>query len=230
VDPAQEPVTLPGDRPTPRRRAWLRVGLISAVLWIVIGFVVAYVSAKLGAPTLSGWFAVLTGPVVLRVIGGRLGLRDSWAWTQAGLFQLGVVILVISVAIYAAVIGGFLGPGDSSSIESVGFGTGGTDCDLTTVGSTFAPADPIRSVAEFSPELPAGTVITMRLSLGGKELDAYRETLTLDTASGCISGPVSAIPLAAGHYRWAVSPDKGPEAIGEFDIVPQLSDPTSSPS
>ncbi|HEY8637096.1 MAG TPA: hypothetical protein VIL81_07505 [Candidatus Limnocylindrales bacterium] len=220
MDPAQGPVTPPGDRPTPRRRAWLRVGLISAVLWIVIGLAVAFVTSHLPGQTVTGWLPVLTGPVILRIVGRRQGLHDSWSWTQAGLLQLGVVILVISVAIYAVVLGGFLGPGDSSSIESVGFGTGGTDCDLTTVGSTFAPADPIRSVAEFSPELPAGTVITMRLSLGGKELYGYRETLTLDTASGCISGPVSDIPLAAGHYRWAVSPDSGPEAIGEFDIVP----------
>lgn len=218
MDPAQGPGTLPEDRPTGRRRAWLRVGLVSAALWIVIGLAVAYVGTRLGARTLAGWLALLTGPVVLRIIGRRQPLQDSWAWTQAGLLQLGVVILVVSVAIYAAVLGGLLGPGDSSSIEVVSFGTGGTDCDLTTVGSTFAPADPIRSVAEFSPELPAGAVITMRCSLGGKELDAYRETLTLDTASGCIGGPVSDIPLAAGHYRWAVSPDNGPEAIGEFDV------------
>ncbi|MEA2620214.1 MAG: hypothetical protein QOC97_987, partial [Chloroflexota bacterium] len=162
----------------------------------------------------------LSGPVILWIIGRRHGLHGSWSWTQAGLFQLGFVILVLSVAIYAAVIGGFLGPGDSSSIESVGFGTGGTDCDLTTVGSTFRPTDPIRSVARFSPELPAGTIVTMRLSLGGKELEAYRETLTLDTSSGCISGLVSDIPLAAGHYEWDVSPNKGPDGIGEFDIVP----------
>lgn len=149
MDPAGEPAKLPGDRPTGPRRAWLRVGLISAVLWIVIGPALAYLSDRLGAPTLSGPIAVFTGPVVLRIVGRRQGLQDGWSWTQAGVFAFGVVLLIGSVVLYAAVLGGFLGPGDSSSIEAVSFGIGGTDCDLTTVRSTFTAADPIRSVAEF---------------------------------------------------------------------------------
>lgn len=218
MDPGQEPVTLAGDRPTVRRRAWIQVGLISAVLWVVIGLVVGYVSTQLGTPTLSGWLALLTGPVVLRIVGRREHLDGSWAWTQAGLFQLGVVILAVSVALYAAVVGGFLGPADPSTIEAVSFGTGGADCDIPTPASTFVPTDTIRAAAEFFPVLPVGTHVTIWLSREGREVEGSRETLILDAPAGCVSGRVSDTPLAAGHYRWEASPDDVPEAIGEFDV------------
>jgi hypothetical protein len=122
VDPAQVPVMPQEDRQT-AHRPWLRVGLISAVLWMVIGLAIVLVIDHLPGEPVIGWLPALSGPVILWIIGRRHGLHGSWSWTQAGLFQLGFVILVLSVAIYAAVIGGFLGPGDSSSIESVGFAT-----------------------------------------------------------------------------------------------------------
>jgi hypothetical protein len=113
VDPAQEPATQPRDRRTEPRRAWLRVGSISAVLWIVLGLPIAYLSDRLGAPTWAGPLGLLSGPVILRIVGRRQGLHDSWAWTQAWLFQLGFALLIASVALYMAVLGGLLGPGDS---------------------------------------------------------------------------------------------------------------------
>lgn len=218
MDPAPEPATFAGDQPTGRKRAWIKVGLISAVLWVVIGLVVGYVSTHLGAPTLAGWLALLTGPVVLRIVGTREHLRGSWGWTQAGLFQLGVVILAVSVALYAAAVGGFFGPGDPSSIEAVTFGTSGTDCAITTPSSTFVPTDTIRAAAEFFPILPAGTHVTIWLSRESREVEGSRETLVLDAPAGCVSGRVSDTPLAAGHYRWEASPDNAAEAIGEFDV------------
>ncbi len=220
MEVAPDTATPTMDPPTGRRRVWLRVGLISAALWVVIGLAIAYVSSLPGVPTVTGWLPVLTGPVVLRFVGRRQQLHDSWAWTQAGLLQLGVVILVISVTVYAAVLGGFLGPGDSSSIEAVSFGTGGTDCAITTVASTFKPVDPIRAAAEFSPDLPAGTHVMMWLSRDGHEVQGSRQMLTLDAPAGCVSGPVSISPLVAGHYQWDVVPDNASQAIGEFDIVP----------
>lgn len=117
------------------------------------------------------------------------------------------------------------------SVESVGFGTGGTDCSLATTATRFSSADPIRVVAEFSPELSTGTVVKIWLSLDGKVLESSGQSLTLDAPAGCISGPLSDTPLAVGHCRWDISPDTAPAISGGFDVARGLSpDVTHAPS
>jgi hypothetical protein len=219
VDPASGPV-IDGWPPAPAARRdsrWVRTGLVAAVLWAAIGITVAFLSARAGAPTASGWLALLTGPVVLFVVGQRARVRGRGDWIAAGFLEFGVVLALGVTAIFFAAVSGVFG--DPSSIESVGFGTGGTDCTLTTTSRTFAPADPVRAVAEFTPELPTGTIVKISLSLNGNVLESSRQTLTLDAPAGCISGAVSDTPLATGHYRWDVSPDTGPPIGGEFDVT-----------
>jgi len=193
---------------------------VSATLWALIGFVAAFLSARAGAPTTSGWLALLTGPIVLLVVGRRGQLHGRGDWIRAGSLELGTVVVLGIAAIFFATLGGAFGsPAGTSSIQTVGFGMGGTDCDLTTVASTFAPTDPIRAAAEFSPELPTGTTVTIWLSQNGHVLEDSRDGLKLDAPAGCVSGPLSDTPLTVGHYRWDLSSDTGLAISGEFDIT-----------
>jgi hypothetical protein len=65
-----------------------------------------------------------------------------------------------------------------NDIEAIGFGLGGSDadCSLTSPARTFAPDDPIRVDADWFPSLPAGTVVTMRLTRGGTWLRGTHST------------------------------------------------------
>lgn len=76
---------------------WKRVGVLSALLWTVVGLAAAWVSAQLGAPRLSGWLALLSGPVALWVVGSRYRLASGGDWTRAGCFGL-----IVAVAIFGA--------------------------------------------------------------------------------------------------------------------------------
>jgi hypothetical protein len=221
VEPASEPVIDGWSTPTGRRRSpWVRTGLVAAILWVGLGLAVAFLSARAGAPTASGWLALLTGPVVLFIVGQRARVRGRGDWALAGLLEFGVVLVLGTTAIFSLTLSGAFGAmGGSSSIESVGFGTGGTDCAITGTASTFTPADPVRAVAEFSPELPTGTVVKIWLSLDGTVLESSRASLTLDAPAGCVSGALSDVPLATGHYRWDISPDTAPPISGEFDVT-----------
>jgi hypothetical protein len=221
VDSANRPAIEGWDAPTEVRRSpWVRTGFIAAVLWAAIGMVVAFLSAQTGAPTASGWLALLTGPVVLFIIGRRARIHGRGDWIRAGLLDFGVVVVLGSAAIFLATLSGVLGgPNGRSSVESVGFGTGGTDCTLATTATHFSSADQIRVVAEFSPELSTGTVVKIWLSRDGKALESTRQTFTLDASTGCISGGLSDAPLAVGHYRWDISPDTAPAISGDFDVT-----------
>lgn len=109
---------------------------------------------------------------------------------------------------------------DDSGFETIGFGIGGSDadCSLARTASTFAPTDRVRMVADYSPSLPAGTVVTFRLYHDGVLVDGYPVTLSLTVSTKCLHGNVSQDPLPAGHYRLDVAPDSGRPAIsGEFD-------------
>lgn len=218
MDPASGPVIEGWRAPSGRQRSrWVRTGLVSAALWAAIGGTVAFLSARAGAPMASGWLALLTGPVVLFVVGHRARVHGRGDWILAGSLEFGVVFALGTTAIFLAAVSG---PGGLSSIETVSFGTGGTDCALATTSRTFTPGGPVRAVAEFSPELPTGTIVKVSLSLNGNVLASSRQTLTLDAPAGCISGDVSQTPLAVGHYRWDVSPDTSPPIGGEFDVTP----------
>lgn len=106
-----------------------------------------------------------------------------------------------------------------SGVATIGFGIGGSDadCSLATTARTFAPTDPIRVIADYSPSLRAGTVVTLRLSRNGVLVDGYPVRITLKVSTRCVHGTVSPGTLPAGHYRLDVVPDTGPAIGGEFD-------------
>jgi hypothetical protein len=156
----------------------------------------------------------------LLLVGGRTRVSGGRDWTLAGLLEVGAALVFGIAVLFFAVLGGaFGGSGGASSVQTVAFGTGGSDCDLSTVARTFAPGDAIRAAAGFSPNLPTGSVVKISLSRDGTVLESSRETLTLDEPAGCVSGRVSDAPLAAGHYRWDISADTSRGISGEFDVT-----------
>ncbi len=113
------PSTAPTDSP-PRPRA-IRAGIIAAVLWCAIGLTAAWLSAQAGAPTASGWIALLSGPVALVLAGRFNDIRRLSDWTGAGVVALLVVAGIGSVAIFTLTIltagKGF--PGGSATPEGI---------------------------------------------------------------------------------------------------------------
>jgi hypothetical protein len=105
-------------------------------------------------------------------------------------------------------------------IEAIGFGTGGSGCTLTNVASSFPLGVPIRDVLTFSPALPAGGTVTIKIAKNGSELVDRRETIKVTEPAACMQGTLS--PLQVGHYRleFEVSPSTMPPISGEFDVTP----------
>jgi hypothetical protein len=106
--------------------------------------------------------------------------------------------------------------GCASGIQSMGFGTGGTDCEFDSTGSSFPAGATVRMVATISP-LPASVVI--RTTKDGDPLDDP-VTIELDGSVACVYG---AMPeLEAGHYEVEVtSPGSQlPPLRGSFDVTP----------
>lgn len=101
-----------------------------------------------------------------------------------------------------------------SGFETIAFGTGGTKCTLAKIASTFAPGDPIRVNAEYTPSLPAGTVVTVDLARDGTEVPGYPQIVTFETATHCIYGSISPGTLPAGHYHLNIVPDAAVPTIG----------------
>jgi hypothetical protein len=76
------------------------VGLATAVLWAVVGIALAFVFSHIGRPTLSGWAALLTGPVTLLNVGRRSKLHCRGNWTRAAVLAIGLIWIVGLVAIF----------------------------------------------------------------------------------------------------------------------------------
>ena len=90
----------------------------------------------------------------------------------------------------------------------------------TNVASSFPLGVPIRDVVTFSPALPAGGTVTIKIAKNGTELVDRRETINVTEAAACLQGTLS--PLEVGHYRVdvEVSASTMPPISGEFDVTP----------
>ena len=130
-----------------------------------------------------------------------------------------IVALVIGAPLVATAILGLSGS-TGAAVQTVGFGTGGSDCTLTGVASSFPRGVPIRDVLTFAPALPAGGTVTVTVERNGIEVPDMGETVTVDEPSDCIHGTM--LSLEPGHYRveYDVSPDSVPPISGEFDVTP----------
>jgi hypothetical protein len=108
---------------------------------------------------------------------------------------------------------------DDSGFETIGFGLGGSDadCSIASPGSTFTTTDPIRVVADYSPPLQSGTIVTFTLTRNGDTVDGYPRRITLKERTKCLHGSVSPGVLPVGHYRLDIVPDTSRPIAGEFD-------------
>jgi hypothetical protein len=113
--------------------------------------------------------------------------------------------------------GGSRGP----ELQTVAFGTGGSECDLDRVGSTFPVGASIRDVLTLEPALEEGDDVTITVERDGTELVELQDTVTIEEPAPCIYGSMP--PLQAGHYRviYEVSRSKIPPISGEFDVSAQ---------
>ena len=142
------PATPPPDA-HPRPRA-IRAGIIAAVLWCAIGVIAAWLSAQAGAPTASGWIALLSGPVALVLVGRRYDIHRLSDWTGAGIVAVLVVVGIGSVAIFILTMltagSGFPG-GQSATPEGFprgGIGVTSPDPIATSpLDTTLSPPSPL---------------------------------------------------------------------------------------
>lgn len=102
---------------------------------------------------------------------------------------------------------------------ALGFGTGGTGCNIEGNTRTFKVGVPIRTVLTWSPTLPTGSTITVTVEKDGAELDAP-QTITVKEPTSCLWGTLP--ELEVGHYRvtYAFSSSQMPPATGELDVTP----------
>jgi hypothetical protein len=84
----------------PAGPVWFRVGFATALLWALVGIALAFLLAQIGRPTLSGWAALLTGPVTLLTVGRRTKLHGRGNWTRATVLAIGLIWIVGSAAIF----------------------------------------------------------------------------------------------------------------------------------
>jgi hypothetical protein len=103
-----------------------------------------------------------------------------------------------------------------SGYETLDVGLGGSQCTIDTQMRTFAPDDPVRVNANYTPSLPAGTTVTIHLTRDGIEVPGYPVTVTYETATNCVYGDVSPGTLPPGRYRWEAVPDSAPTIAAEF--------------
>jgi hypothetical protein len=106
------------------------------------------------------------------------------------------------------------------NMQSIGFGRGGSECELTDVARTFPHGVPVRFVMTFSPSLPAGGTALIKMYKDGTELAYPSETYTAERSTSCIHATYPSLDV--GHYRLevTVNPSMMPPASGEFDVTP----------
>ena len=106
--------------------------------------------------------------------------------------------------------------GCAGEVHTIGFGTGGTDCEpLEDVGSTFPAGSTVRMVATMSP-LPTSVVVHMM-----KDGDTIQgpETVYLNGMS-CLGAELRNV--AAGQYEFelTIPGSQLPPLTGSFDVTP----------
>jgi len=136
----------------------------------------------------------------------------------------GVVIVAILFVGYVGL--SFLGARVLEQLRgTVEFGSGGSGCSVEGRASTFAAGGAVYAVAHLTREVPAGTVVTFRVSQNGSEVGSVPRTF--DVAGDCVTGTLPGASLMPAHYRVEYLAGAETLATGEFDIA---ASGTASPS
>jgi hypothetical protein len=108
----------------------------------------------------------------------------------------------------------------AGAVQSIGFGTGGSGCDLAHAASTFSAGSAVDMVAQFSPALPSGDTVSVTVSRDGTPVPELGSSLTLDGPHDCLRGSMS--NLEPGHYQYAISSAVStgmPTLTAQFDVT-----------
>jgi hypothetical protein len=158
-------------------------------------------------PVTSGW--IQPGP----------SARPSRRGPILALGCLGVVVLFVGLVVGVPLVAVAIldASAGAPAMQSIGFGTGGSGCVLDVTTHTFASGTPVRIVAQFTPELAAGTTVTIKVAKDGGSLED-RGVVNVDTPSDCIGGAMT--PLGPGHYHVEldVSQSSMPAITGDFVV------------
>lgn len=131
------------------------------------------------------------------------------------------ILIVGAVLVASSLAAAFMlsqSPSSGPNLQSIGFGTGGSECTLLDDASSFPLGVPVRAVVTLSPPMPAGSSVTTKLKRNGAELLDYRDTITFDEPAPCVYGTMTR--LESGHYEmtFEISPSAMPPISGEFDV------------
>ncbi len=109
--------------------------------------------------------------------------------------------------------------GSGPEMQSLGFGTGGSGCNLTDQASSFPVGVPIRVVLTLEPALRTGGSARFTIAKDGSELTEMGETISVAEPAPCIHGTLP--ELEVGHYRvqYAIDPSAISPIRGEFDVT-----------
>jgi hypothetical protein len=132
----------------------------------------------------------------------------------------GVIVVLFIVGSFIAVqILDRVSPG-TSDIQSLAFGTGGSECQISGLTSTFRLGESVRSVVTFEPALQAGDTVSITVERDGTELIEQRDTVTMVEPAPCIHS--TWMPTDTGHYRvvYTIDPSAVPPIEGAFDVLP----------
>jgi hypothetical protein len=90
---------------------------------------------------------------------------------------------------------------------------------VTRTDTSFPPGTLIRAVAMFSPELQAGTSVTVSTFRDGVELTDYRHVVPVEEPSDCVF--IGLAPDEPGRYRleFALEESSMSPLSGEFDVT-----------
>ena len=103
----------------------------------------------------------------------------------------------------------------------MGFGTGGSECELTGTAESYVVGTPVHLVVTFSPALPAGATVTITTMREGAERVSSRKTVELDPTDTCVSGTLP--ELEVGHHvvRADFDPSSMPPFEADIEITPK---------
>ena len=143
--------------------------------------------------------------------------RRNWQTPLAIGCVLAAALFLAGPLIFLAIYN--LSSAGSPSVQAVEFGRGGSGCTVTMTGDRFPHGTPVRIVANFSPAIPAGSSVLIKLHRDGTELTSRREILRIDEASDCIYAEQE--DLAAGRYRivYELESSAMSPLSGEFEVT-----------
>ena len=129
-------------------------------------------------------------------------------------------LLLSQCFIGTVLIAGLLISCSPGGIVGHGYGTGGSECELTGEGTRFPLGVPIHDALTISPALKVGGTVTVTFAKDGEELADLGETYVAHEPTDCLYAILT--DLEVGHYRveYLFDPSTVPPIVGEFDVTP----------